>query len=88
MGIIPLNQNTSDYPNSLSPKDYAAFINEYSNSTPAEEYITNASDVGTMNINLLDSINKKIKASFSFTGKDQLTGKKVTVTDGYFDYHQ
>jgi hypothetical protein len=36
----------------------------------------------------MDSVDKKVKAAFSFTGKDNRTGKKVTVTEGYLEHHQ
>jgi hypothetical protein len=88
IGQLLFNQNTTSYPNTLSPKDYAAFINAYSNLTPEEEYITNNIDNGKINLLILDTINKLVKATFSFTGKDNRTGKKVTVTDGYLEYHQ
>jgi hypothetical protein len=41
-----------------------------------------------MNILTIDTIQKAIKASFSFSGKDSRTGKKTSVTDGRLEYHQ
>ncbi len=87
-GKIILNQNTNIYPNITNPKNYAAFINEYPDLTPDDLYVTNAIDVGEINFITMDTNNKKIKAKFSFTGKDNRTGKKITITDGYFEYHQ
>jgi hypothetical protein len=87
-GNLFFNQNTTLYPNTLSPKDYAAFVNAYSNLTPEQDYITNTTETGNMNILTIDTIQKAIKASFSFSGKDSRTGKKTSVTDGRLEYHQ
>jgi hypothetical protein len=87
-GTVLFNQNTSSYPNSSTPKDYGSFIHAYSNLTPEEEYITNSNDTGSINFLVMDSVDKKVKAAFSFTGKDNRTGKKVTVTEGYLEHHQ
>jgi hypothetical protein len=87
-GTVVFNQITTPYPNSLSPKDYVAFVKGYSDLTPEEQYITNAVDNGSINFSMMDTINKKVKATFSFTGKDSRTGKKVIVTEGYLEYHQ
>jgi|GEM_PF-2404965 len=86
--IYDLNKTTLDYPTTDDPENYIAFTKEYPDLTPRELYITNTIDVGKIEFVLLDSINKIIKAKFSFTGKDNRTGKKVTVTEGYFEYHQ
>jgi hypothetical protein len=87
-GTVLFNQNTASYPNTLSPKDYAVFLKGYSNLTPEEEYITNSNDTGSINFIVMDSVQKRVKATFSFTGKDNRTGKKVSVTEGYLEYHQ
>jgi len=87
-GEYTLNHNTQLYSISTSPADHGAFTNEYPDFTPDDVYITNAVETGVINFTLMDTINKKIKAEFSFIGKDKRTGKKVTITDGYFEFHQ
>jgi len=87
-GVYILNKNTLDYPITIYPENYMEFLNYYPDLTPEDKYITNAIETGTLEFLNFDTINFKFRAKFSFTGKDQRTGKKVTVTDGYFDYHQ
>ena len=87
-GEYTLNYNTQLYSVSTSPADHGAFTNEYPDLTPDDVYITNPVETGVINFILMDTIHKKIKAKFSFTGKDKRTGKKVTITDGYFEFHQ
>lgn len=85
-GIIYLDHVT--HPASTFPEDYASFLNTYGDLTPDEFYVTNASDTGEIDFITMDTINKKIKAKFFFTGKDSRSGKKISVTDGYLEYHQ
>ena len=82
------NQTTSTYPNTIYPLDYIYFFVGYPDLTPSEEYVTNAVDTGRVDIVLMDPINNKIKGKFFFTGKDNRTGLKRTITEGYFEYHQ
>lgn len=85
-GKIYLNHDT--HPASAFPEDYASFFNTYNDLTPDEYYVTNAFDTGEIDFITMDTINKKIKAKFFFTGKDSRSGRKISVTDGYLEYHQ
>jgi hypothetical protein len=85
-GKIYLNHDT--HPASTFPEDYASFLNTYGDLAPDEFYVTNASDTGEIDFITMDTINKKIKAKFFFTGKDSRSGKKIAVTDGYLECHQ
>lgn len=82
------NKTTQTYPNAVYPEDYLAFFKGYPDLTPSEEYVTNTVDTGRVDIVLMDAVNNKIKGKFFFTGKDNRTGLKKTVTEGYFEYHQ
>jgi hypothetical protein len=82
------NKATQTYPNANYPEDYLAFFKGYPDLTPSEEYVTNTVDTGRVDIVLLDSFSNYIKGKFFFTGKDSRTGKKITVTDGYFHYYR
>ena len=81
------NQNTSTYPNTIYPLDYISFFKGYPDLTPSEEYVTNAVDTGRVDIVLMDPVSNKIKGKFFFTAINKATGKKISITDGYFDYH-
>jgi len=81
------NKTTISYPNNIYPEDYVAFFRSYPDLTPEEEYITNSADTGSLDFISLDTTRSIIKARFTFTGRDRRTGKKLTITDGYFDYH-
>jgi hypothetical protein len=83
-----LNQTTLDYPTWGNPKSHIVFKQFFADLTPEEFYITNNVANGAIDFIQLDSILKIAKGKFSFTGKDQRTGKKLTITDGYFEYHQ
>jgi hypothetical protein len=82
------NETTQTYPNTIYPKDYIYFFVGYPDLTPLENYVTNTIDTGRVDIVLLDSLSNYIKGKFFFTGKDSRTGKKITVTDGYFHYYR
>lgn len=82
------NQSTNISPFIVDPKDYSAFIKTYPDLTPREYYITNTIDTGRIDFIEFDTSAKKIKARLSFTGKETRTGNKITVTDGYFEYHR
>jgi hypothetical protein len=82
------NNATQTYPNIVYPKDYLAFDRGFPDLTPPENYVTNTIDTGRVDIVLLDSFSNYIKGKFFFTGKDSRTGKKITVTDGYFHYYR
>jgi hypothetical protein len=83
-----LNTTTGYYPNNLYPADYALFSQSYPTITPPEEnYVTNNIDTGRIDFIQFDSTSQRIKAKFSFTGKDYRTGLKKTITEGYFEYH-
>lgn len=87
-GEYTLIYNTQIYPVPTSPLDHGAFTNEYPDFTPDDIYITNPGETGVLNFILMDTINKKIKAKFSFTAKDKRTDKKVAITDGYLEFNQ
>jgi hypothetical protein len=82
------NKQTQTYPNLNYPEDYLAFFRGYPDLTPSEEYVTNTTDTGKVDIVLMDSVRNRIRGKFFFTGKDSRTGNKKTITEGYFDYHQ
>ncbi|MBI5858771.1 MAG: hypothetical protein HZB42_14160 [Sphingobacteriales bacterium] len=82
------NKNTSTYGCNLYPQDYISFSRWYPGFTPSETYVTNSVDTGRVDIVLLDTCANRIKGKFFFTGTDINTGKKITVTEGYFDYRR
>jgi len=84
-----LNTTTGYYPGNTNPANYALYAQKYSTITPPEEtYVTNSIDTGRVDFVQFDSVNHIIKAKFSFTGKDNGTGQKKIITEGFFEYHQ
>lgn len=83
-----LDKNTIDYPTTSFPENYLSFEQYYAYLTPEEIYITSSSNTGRIDFTFLDSTKQSIKGKFSFIGKDKHTGKTVSVSDGYFDFHE
>lgn len=83
-----LDKNTLNYPVTTKPENYVSFEQYNADLTPEKICITGSADTGRIEFTVLDSVKHIVKGKFSFTGKDQRTGKIVVVTDGYFDFHE
>lgn len=78
-GTYTLNQSKSGNTNS-----YAYYVKR--NVTPLNEWSTNASYTGTVNISQVDTVNRFVSGTFAFTAINAYnTPQVLTVTEGRFD---
>ena len=82
------DKNTGLYSTTIYPENYLSLEKYNDNMTPEEICITGKGNAGKIDITLIDSVKHIVKGKFSFKGKDERTGKMVSVTDGYFEFHQ
>jgi len=71
---------TKPFPIYDPPKDNGIYVVKY----PHQEYITNDTMGGYVDLIEIDTIHLKIYGKFEFTGTDRLTNKQIKVTNGIF----
>jgi hypothetical protein len=64
------------------------FINYCSYSGPEGHFMTNENATGTVIFTRADSTTYIYSGTYQFTGLDKRTGKRITITEGRFDYKQ
>ena len=67
---------------------YCEFINYCSYSGPEGHFMTNENATGTVILTRVDSVKTIYSGTYQFTGLDKRTGKRITITEGRFDYKQ
>lgn len=82
------DKNTIPYPATTYPANYLSLEKYNDDMTPENICITGKGSSGRIDFTVIDSTKHIVKGKFSFKGKDERTGKMVSVTDGYFDFHQ
>lgn len=80
VGRKNLQYNTLSYPTIVNPLPYGL----YRTYTPSQDFITNDTLGGYVDILFADTVTRKIEGKFEFTGTDNSTGQRVTITNGYF----
>src|SRR5690606_32362851 len=81
-GIYPLNKKVSIYPNQT--ESYAYHIKR--KIRPLDQWVTNASFTGVVNITKLDRANKIVSGTFEFRAESMTNpGEFIIVTEGRFD---
>ena len=80
-GTYQLNQNTEIAPGQSA--SYAYYVRRNVNVT--DEWITNASTGGTVQVTKIDWANRIISGTFEFTANARYGSSPVTVTEGRFD---
>lgn len=83
-----IGKNTLTYPATGYPENYLSVEKYHDDLTTESICITDNSSKGRIDFTTLDSTKHIARGKFSFTGKDERTGKTVLVTDGYFDFQQ
>lgn len=87
-GTYILNKNTLNYPATSYPENYVSFEQYHPDMTPENICMTGSISTGKIEFTVLDSTQQVVKGKLSFTGRDKQTGKVVSITEGYFDFHQ
>jgi hypothetical protein len=67
---------------------YCEFINYCEYSGPEGYFMTNEDATGTITFTKADSNSYIYSGTYQFTGLDKRTGKRITITQGRFDYKQ
>lgn len=81
-GVYHLNKKVSIYPNQT--ENYAYHIKR--KIRPLDQWVTNASYSGVVNISKVDRVNKIIAGTFEFRAESMSNpGEFITVTEGRFD---
>ena len=83
-----IDKNTLNYPATSYPENYLSLEKYYDDLTLEKMCITGNSDKGRIDFAVLDTVKHIVKGKFFFNGKDKRTGKEISVTDGYFDFHE
>jgi hypothetical protein len=66
---------------------YLEYINYCSYNGPEGHFMTNENATGTVTFSRVDTVQGICAGIFQFSGIDKRTGKKITVTEGRFDYN-
>ena len=86
---IPIVGKTYECNTSTNPTPaYLEFINYCSYSGPEGHFMTNENATGTVIFTRADSVKTIYSGTYQFTGLDKRTGKRITITQGRFDYKQ
>jgi hypothetical protein len=88
LGNDPETGKTYNCNTSTNPRvAYCEFINYCSYSGPEGHFMTNENATGTVTFSRVDTVKGICAGTFQFSGIDKRTGKRITITEGRFDYN-
>lgn len=79
-GVYPLNTNVT-HPNGTS--SYGYYVKR--NITPQDEWVTSATQTGSVTISKIDDVNRVVSGTFQFNAGSLYNTGVLTVTEGRFD---